>query len=135
MKRGTFLTTPNLLNTATHWTVVEQLSTLGVLVINTWCKEQLYLRDLHILERTTIHGKTNSLILQFHSQIFYSCLVYLAFSHDFGRNKTVFSNRFFLRPGKLAESLCQTHANINVGFYGTHRSCCEPMATNYSRFC
>ena len=43
--------------------------------------------------------------------------------------------RIFLRFAKLAESLCQTHANIHVGFYGPQRSWREVVATNYSRFC
>ena len=52
-----------------------------------------------------------------------------------GEKKQFSRTRFFLRFGKLAENLCQTHADINVGFHGTHRSCCEPVATNYPRFC
>ena len=43
--------------------------------------------------------------------------------------------RVFLRFAKLLQSLCQTHGNIHVGFSGAHRSWCQVVATNYSRFC
>ena len=112
---------------------------------DSWCigEEQLYLRDLHVLERTTVQGKTTFSILQFHSQIFYSCSpLYRGFSHDFRRYNTVFSKAFFFFfffffevwkiGGKPLSNGRKHKCRI---LWGSILSCCEAVVTNYSRFC